>query len=250
MGQGKFGLAAVAYVVLFGACAVLDDLAPAFLLTAAVSLVFLLAGIAFLPRIRPAIKVAIASAGEGDSDAIPIRIAETEIPMRPYVQIATCTLTLRHIPELVASGLLAIGTIAVVASGAASYRTLLVNWGLFALEGACIAGAVILLMCLRWANECWLLRRAHAVLAPITGMESGLAYRQARYEFSDSAGNRFGGYSRIFGESAENAVVVFYEPTNPDENRAHCSLNFRRLRIHAVGAPRLGKESTTESTSS
>ena len=250
MGHGKFGLAAAAYVLLFGACAVLDDLTPAFLLTAAMSLVFLLAGIAFLPRIRPVLNVAIANAGERDSDAHGVRIAETEIPLRPYVQVMTCTLTPRHFPELVASGLLAIGTIVVVASGVASYRTLLVNWGLFALEGACIAGAVILLVCLRWADECWLLRRAHTVLAPITGMESGLAYRQLRYEFSDAAGNRFGGYSRILGEPVENAVIAFYEPDDPDENRAHCSLNFHRLRILAVGALRLGKESTTEGVSS
>jgi len=81
-------------------------------------------------------------------------------------------------------------------------------------------------------------------------MESGLAYRQLRYEFSDAAGNRFGGYSRILGEPVENAVIAFYEPDDPDENRAHCSLNFHRLRILAVGALRLGKESTTEGVSS
>lgn len=243
MGYGKFGLAAVAYVLLLGACAVLDDLTPAFLLTGAISLLLLLAGIAFLPGIRCVFHVPIPNAEVDGSNIYIVRIAGAEIPLRPYVQVATCTLSPRHIPELVASGLLTIVTMIVVASGIASYRNLLVQWGLFALEGACIAGGIILLMCLRWADECWILRRAHATLAAIPGISSGLAHQQLRYEFSDARGERFGGYTRLLGETTDNAIIVFYQPNSPDGNRAHCSLNFHRLRIQDVAALRLEEES-------
>jgi O-antigen ligase len=245
VGYGKFGFAAGAYVLLFAACAVLDNLAPAFLVTAVISIVLLLAGIAYFPRFLSGVKVAIPNAQEDGSHSV--TFAEADIPLRPYVQVAICTLSPRHIPELAACGIICIATIVVVTSGVASYRSLLLGWGLFALEGACMAGAGVLLLCLRWADECRMLRRSHATLAPVTAVQSSMAHQHLTYEFADSAGVRFGGYTRVFGEQAQNAVIVFFDPSNPDENRAHCSLNFHRIQVRSIEALKLVRSPTDES---
>lgn len=241
---GKLGFAALAYLLMFATCAVLDDFKPAFLLTAAVSVLLLLAGAALFPRTQAAFRIGIPNVGEDDSDFHSLHLAGTQIALRPYVQVATCILSLRHVPELVACAVLSIATIVVVSSGMASYESLLLSWGLFVLEGACIAGAIVLLTCLQWADECLVLKRSHATVAPITGMHSTLAYhQQLSYEFVEGSGNRFGGYARVLGGTPENAVVVFYDPNNPDNNRAHLSLIFHRIRIHSVAASRLASAS-------
>lgn len=240
MAHGKFGVAAVAYVLLFGVCAILDDLRPAFLVIAVTSIAFILTGIILLPRTRIVFQVLIPKA-EQDHPAYVIRVAGTEIHFRSYFQLARCTLSLRHIPELAACGILAIASVFVLMSRAASYQMLLVNWGLFALEGAVFAGAIVLFVCLRWAEECVSLRGAQAALAAITGISSSLEHRQFRYEFFDNKGNRFGGYARVLGRPEGNAVIAFYDPSNPDNHRVDGSFNFRQLRIDQVAALPVGR---------
>ncbi|MFZ1916965.1 MAG: hypothetical protein WAU58_05285 [Terriglobales bacterium] len=138
----------------------------------------------------------------------------------------------------------------IVGSGSASYRTLVTGWGLFALEGACMAGAVVFFVCLGWADECRVLRGARMTLAPISGMQSGLGYQRLTYEFLDRNGDRYGGYTRSFLGRSENAVVVFYKPNNPNHNRAHRSLLFHQIRIQSVAALRIPEESPHEQVKS
>ena len=125
------------------------------------------------------------------------------------------------------------------ASGSGSYRMLVTGWGLFALEGACMAGAMVLLMCLAWVDECRVLRGAQVTLAPISGMQNSLSYQRLRYEFFDRNDDRYGGYTRSFWGKPENAMVVFYKPNNPNHNRAHCSLVSHQIRVHSVAKLKL-----------
>jgi hypothetical protein len=242
----RFGIAVVGYVLLFGAFAVADNLAPAFLITAATSLLLLLTGIALFPRFRFRFTVPIPSLEPEHSESYSVQLAGAGIPLRSYIQVASCTLIPRRIPELVACALIAAATLAVVASGSGSYRVLVSGWGLFALEGACIAGAMVLLVCLGWVDECRVLRRAQVTLAPINGMQSSLSYQRLTYEFLDGNGDRYGGYTRSFWGKPENVVVVFYKLSNPNHNRAHRSLLFHQIRVHSVAALRLPENTPDE----
>jgi hypothetical protein len=104
---------------------------------------------------------------------------------------------------------------------------------------------MIFFVCLRWVDECHTIRGARVVLAPITGVQSGLARQQLIYEFADENGNRYGGYSHFFGEVSENAVIVFYRPGDPDQNRAHRSFHFHDVQICAITALKTPLESIT-----
>lgn len=235
----KFGIAVVGYVLVFGAFAVADNLAPAFLMTAAASLMLLLAGIALFPCFRVRFTVPIRSVEPEHSESYSVQLAGVGIPLRPYIQVASCTLIPRRIPELAACALIAGSTLAIVASGSGSYCMLVTGWGLFALEGACLAGAMVWLTCLGWVDECRVLRGAEVTLAAISGMQSSLSYQRLTYEFLDCNDDRYGGYIRSFWGKPENAVVVFYKPSNPNQNRAHRSLLFHQIRVHSVAALRL-----------
>jgi len=235
----RFGIAVVGYALVFGAFAVADNLAPAFLITAATSLLLLLTGIALFPHFLVRFTVPIPSVEPEHSESYSLQLAGAGIPLRPYVQVASCTLIPRRIPELAACALVSGAALAVVASGSGSYRMLMTGWGLFALEGACIAGAMVLLMCLGWVDECRVLRGAQITLAPISGMQSSLSYQRLTYEFLDRNDDRYGGYTHSFLGKPENAVVVFYKPNNPNHNRAHRSLLFHQIRVHSVAALRL-----------
>ncbi len=235
----RFGIAVVGYVLVFGAFAVADDLAPAFLITAATSLLLLLTGVALFPRFRVRFTVPIPSVEPERPESYSAQFAGVDIPLRPYIQVASCTLIPRRISELAGCALITVTTLAVVGSGSGSYRILVTGWGLFALEGACMAGAMVLLMCLGWVDECRSLRGTQVTLAPISGMQSGLSYQRLTYEFLDRNDDRYGGYTRSFWGKPENAVVVFYKPNNPNQNRAHRSLLFHQIRVHSVAVLRL-----------
>lgn len=242
----KFGAAMTAYVLLVGVFAVADNLTYAFLITASTSLLLLLLGAVLLPRFQTHFSIPIPSSESADAKIYFVKLAGADIPLRPYVQVASCTLSLRHIPELASCALLAVAVLVMIVSGSASYHLLVTGWGLFALEVACMAGAAVLLVCLGWADECRFLRGAHMTLAPISGSHSGLGLQRLTYEFLDSKRNRFGGYTRSFLGQSANAVVVFYKPNNPDHNRAHLSLHFHQIRINSVAALRLPEKAGNE----
>ncbi|HEY4842033.1 MAG TPA: hypothetical protein VIH78_08695 [Terriglobales bacterium] len=235
----RFGIAVVGYVLVFGAFAVTDNLAPAFLITGATSLLSLLTGIALFPPFRVRFTVTIPSTESERSESYSVMVAGADLPLRPYIQVASCSLIPRHISELVGCALIAGATLIVVGSGAASYRMLVTGWGLLALEGACMAGAIVLLICLGWVDECRVLRGARPTLAPISWMQSGLGYQRLTYEFFDRNEDRYGGYTGSFGGRHENAVVVFYKPDNPNHNRAHRSLLFHKIQVHSIAPLRL-----------
>jgi hypothetical protein len=242
----RSGIAVVAFVLVLAAFAVADDLAPAFLIAGATSLLFLLTGVALFPRFRLRFSIPIPSAKLGDAETPSVRLADADIPLRPYIQVALCTLTRRHIPELVGCALIAVATLIIVGSGSASYRMLVTGWGLLALEGACIAGAMVLITCVAWADECRVLRRAHVTLAAISGVQSGLGHRQLTYEFYDETDVRYGGYTRSSNRPAQNAVFVFYNPNDPSQNRAHNSLFFHQIRVDSLAPLRLEEKSVDE----
>lgn len=218
----------VLYVSVFALCAIVDDFRPGFLLAAAFSLLFFLSGAVFFPRRLVAFKVGIPGTGAEVGSDQSILVAGTQIQLQPSPQFAVCTLGLRHGQELIACGILSITTIAVVLSGKASYEQLMHGFALFILEGACMAGGLILLFCQTWLVECRFLRRAHVTLGFPLSVGGGLVRQHLTYQFLVE-GQRYGGYTSLGG--GPEMLVVFFEPRNPAQNLTQRSLLFHSVQV-------------------
>lgn len=140
-----------------------------------------------------------------------------------------------NVIEVAVCALLACGTLGVLVWGKASYDPLFRGFGLLKLELLCIAAGAVILRSLLWSLECYLLKRAAIVLAPITSLRGSMSRPELAYEFMDQSGTRFAGYTRTGGRD-ENVVVVFYDPKNPDKNMAHRSFRFHQILLLSVSA--------------
>jgi len=103
---------------------------------------------------------------------------------------------------------------------------------LFQVELILMAGLVVLLASLRWFGERRFLRRSRFALGTILGKDPGFFRRGITYQFFDHRGERRGGRGSLKGGSeGDNAVLVLYDPREPDANVPHGAFHFHRFGV-------------------
>lgn len=82
-------------------------------------------------------------------------------------------------------------------------------------------------LAMNWLGECWYLRFSEISLGFVTGKEHRFSGATVTYEFRNVEGEFYGGTDRERqGIGADNCVIVFAAPFNPDLNKPHCSFRF------------------------
>jgi len=222
----------VIYGLLVAVAVIAEDLRYAFIPACIAVVIFLVAGCVLFPRRQAAVQFPLPATPSDGALWQPVRLCNMEVVPQPYPQRLTCLLQLHHVPQLIACGLLALITLSVLTHGKASFASFSSGGAaIFRIEFAAIGGLIVLITAFLWMTEARILKVAAMTLGAITGRGSDLRFTRAMYEFRDAVGERRGGYAPVFGKDADNAVVVFYDPTNPDRHVTHRQLMFHRFLV-------------------
>jgi len=154
-------------------------------------------------------------------------------PFQGYEQNLLVVIRPRKLQELLAC---------VVLAGVALYVMIFVpvSWegpsgprmGVFEVELTLMVGLMVLLASLRWFGERRFLRSSRFTIGAILGRDPGFFRRGITYQFRDHQGDRRGGSGPLKGESVnDNAVLVLYNPREPDTNLPHGAFHFHRFDI-------------------
>ena len=200
-------LPVILYVLLLSACFIWDRIPTAFVVTGATCFLLLMSGVALLPRWSILFTAPARVSGDQETEH---------------------TLRLCNVDKLAACAGLCIATIIFVLSHGPVYRSIFERIGIFGLEGACIAGCFVLMACYSWALECYFLRTFKVAWGLVAPAAATLRPHSYSYQFLDGSGARYGGQVQMLGNN-RSVLFVFYDPRNPEHNRAHPSLHFHRV---------------------
>ena len=141
----------------------------------------------------------------------------------------------RHLIELLASSVLAGTTLYfMVLSHIFGESPDGVQIGAYEAELICGAGLAVLLLSLRWFAERLVLRRSHYTIGYLLGRDPGFFRRGITCQFFDNNHERRGGRGPLWGRAKDNAVLVLYDPKDPDSNVAHGGFLFHRFAIFLI----------------
>ena len=230
--RGSLWAVSVIYLLLVCASLVIQDLRIVFVPAAAAISAFFLAGFAVFPRLRGAFSIPWPNAKSGQSE-LGLIIQETPLPFRGYEQDLIVHFRLRRLLELAAAATLAAAALLAIALGTVSAEPLIHGFSLFVLESLCIAGWIFLLLSTRWLFERWFLPRSRVTIGEILGRDPGFLRAGVSYQFFDDNRERRGGRGSL-GSGTDNAVLVFYDPKNPDKNSCQTGIRFHQLKLELV----------------
>ena len=225
---------AIGYGLLAGASFVLDSPGIVIIPVATLSIMFFALGIAVFPK-RSA-KFALHWPGIPSEENIFLVIDGTPYPILGYEQELVLLLTVRNGFELLVTIGIALLSLYGVLTGTFSVESMFQGalgpfLGTIRLEFLCAAGAMVLLMNVRWCEECFFLRGSYCALADILGHEEGFRNKGTRYQFFDHTGERRGGYGPFWTNAADTVSLAFYDPKAPDRNTAHSALFFHKCTL-------------------
>lgn len=165
----------------------------------------------------------------------PVVIEDTPLPFQGYDQELIIFVRVRHLLELVACVALSGVTLYVMVFfpivGASSTG---LQIGAYEAEFICGAGLAVLLVSLRWFIERRVLRRSHYTVGTLLGRDPGFFRRGITYQFWDNKGERRGGHGPLWGRGGDNAVLILYDPNDPDVNTSHGAFLFHRFNFALV----------------
>jgi hypothetical protein len=224
----------VVYVIAAGVSWVFTDLRLVLVPTAFVCLVLFVAGFVTFRPLRGVLSLRWPATEETEEPLGTILIDGVECPFAGYEQELIATLRVRHFPEL-----LALASLAATALYAMLFLTVgWLNFGpttyIFGAELVCIAGWIVLAACLQWFAERRLLGKSHYTIGTILGMDPGFFRRGITYQFFDDRAERRGGRGAMWGGGDYNALLVFYDPREPDKNAPHGGFFFHGFRIGII----------------
>jgi hypothetical protein len=158
-----------------------------------------------------------------------------ELPFQGYDQELVVAIRSRHLVELLASGAVA---------GAVLYTMFLstifreggagVQISAFRAELICAAGLGVLLANVRWFSERRFLQHSRFTIGTVVSAGSDSSRRWVTYQFFDTKRERRGGREHVWSVSSGNAVLVLFNPSNPDLNSAHCAFLFHDFRFGLI----------------
>ncbi|MGA8764087.1 MAG: hypothetical protein WB562_14570 [Candidatus Sulfotelmatobacter sp.] len=210
-------LLSVIYGLMAAVSIIAMDLRIALVPAAFVSLALFIGGLSIFRRWSGAFSIPWPVADEDSTNSPSVVILGTPCPLQGYEQELVVHLRTRRLAELLACALLAAASLFVVFTVPISWQALFgPAWTLYAAEFACGVGWIILLANLRWLNERLFLRRSWKVIGTIIGMDPDFFRRGITYQFFDHRQERRGGRGPL-RHRGDNAVLVFYDPRDPDK---------------------------------
>jgi len=141
----------------------------------------------------------------------------------------------RHLPELFGCFLLSgvtLWAMIFVPIGEASSRGLQI--GAFEAEFICGVGLAVLLASLRWFTERRILRRSRYTIGTPLSRDPGFFRRGITYQFWDTKRERRGGRGPLWGRGNDNAVLVLYDPNDPDASAPHGAFPFHKFGLALI----------------
>lgn len=209
------------------------DLRALVLSTAIICILSIVLGILLFPHLHATFLISL-PISEVLEDGPPVVIRGQEFRISPWQKVLVCTLTPTRIDRLfeilVASG----AAIVIIRTGHYSGESLQNGLGIFRVEAIIFAGWFALLWSFQWLKECFRLRSAGVAIAGSIGRGWGRS-ESVTYNFFDHDGNRRGGSSRIPDSKDEhpedNAMVVFFSISDPDDNVSQHALRFHSLQV-------------------
>ncbi len=228
-------IVAVVYVVIAAIAFVLVDLRFVLMPATCASVILFGVGLAIFRRWRGILSIPWPTAQDTEGSLGVVVIDDTACPFLGYDQELLAEIHVRHFLELIACALLA---------GTALFVMIFVPLGwehsaglqisIFEAEFICFTGWIVLMANLRWFVERRFLRRSHYTIGTILGKDPGFFRRGVTYQFFDHRGERRGGRAPLGNGAKDNAVLVLYDPTDPDTNTAHEGFLFHAFRVNLI----------------
>jgi len=144
-------------------------------------------------------------------------------------------LRVRHLLELLACvGLSGIALyvmifIPITGAGSAGLRI-----GAYEAELICGIGLAVVLVTLHWFVERRVLHRRHYTIGTLLTRDPGFFRRGITYQFRDNKGERRGGRGPLWGHGNDNAVLVLYDPDDPDSNTVAGAFLFHKFSVTLI----------------
>jgi hypothetical protein len=225
-------LVAVIYVLLAAVSIVVIDLRLALIPTACASLLLFLGGVIVFYRWQSALTLPWPAVGNELEPESVVVIDGAPCPFQGYEQSLLVVVRTRSLLGLSAG---------VALAGAALYAMIFVpiRWEGpsgprmdFFRSGADSHGWLGRTARLRWFGERRFLRRSRFTIGTILGKDPGFFRRGIAYQFFDHQGERRGGRGPLRrGSEEDNAVLVLYDPGDPDTNVSQAAFHFHRFSI-------------------
>jgi hypothetical protein len=233
--QTYIGVAGVIYVLLAVAAVVAVDLRILLIPAACASLGFVAAGLVIFRHLRGALMIPWPALPDGAQERGVIVIESTPLPFQGYDQELVVAVRARHVLELLACSILAGLTLYVmIFSNVVGSTSDGLQIGAFEAEIICGAGLAVLLLSLRWFLERRILRKSYYTVGTQLGRDPGFLRRGITYQFFDDKHDRRGGRGPLWGRGQDNAVLVLYDPKDPDSNTSHGGFLFHRFNVALI----------------
>jgi len=223
----------VIYALLAAVAVVAIDLRIVLIPAACASLALSLAGLVVFRRLSGAFAIPFPGREDHADLQGQIVLEGTDLTFQGYDQEPIVTVRVRHLLEFLGCTALAGVALYVMAFSSLVGGSDL-GIGGFEAEIICGAGLSVLLVSLRWFLERWYLRRSHYTVATLLSLDPGFFRRGVTYQFFDNHGQRRGGHGPLWGRGRDNAVLVLYDPKNPDTNIAHGAFVFHRFELTLI----------------
>lgn len=225
----------VVYVAVAAIAVIAIDLRIVLIPAACASLALTLGGLMVFRRLRGALALPVPAREDHAELDHPIVIEGTPLALRGYDQELIVAVCVQHLVEL-----LACTTLAGIALYLMTWSPLFmrpdseVKIGGFEAEIICGAGLAVLLVSLRWFQERWRLRSSAYAIGFLLSVDHGFSRREITYQFFAPKDERRGGHGPLWGRPNDNAVLVLYDPKDPDSNVAHGNFLFHRFALALI----------------
>lgn len=234
----------VVYAAIAAIAVIAIDLRIVLIPTACVSIALTLAGLIVFRRLSGALALQVPAREDHAEVEAPVVIEGTPLSFQGYDQELIVAVRVQHLVELLGCSALA---------GIALYLMALsplfrrpgseLDIGAFEAEFICGAGFAVLLVSLRWFQERWRLRSSAYAIGLLLSVDPGFFRRGITYQFFDHQGERRGGHGPLWGRPNDNAVLVLYDPKNPDTNVAHGAFLFHKFALALIPSRRRQRNS-------
>jgi len=245
--QTNTRLVALGYALLAAVSVVAIDLRIVLIPAACASLALSVAGLLVFRRMGGAVTIPW-PATVGLEPQVPVVIEDTPLSFQGYDQELIVFVRIRHLLELVAcvglSGVTLYVLVFVPIVGASSTG---LQIGAYEAEFICGEGLAVLLVSLRWFTERRVLSRSHYTVGTLLGRDPGFFRRGITYQFWDNKGERRGGRGPLWGREDANAVIVLYDPNDPDVNTSHGAFLFHRFNLALIPGKHRQRATTASS---
>lgn len=225
----------VIYVVVAAIAVIAIDLRIVLIPAACASMALTLGGLIVFRRLGGALALPVPAREDHAELEGSIIIEGTPLTFQGYDQELIVAVRVQHLVELLAC--IAIAGLALylmVFSSLIGRPNSELEIGGYEAELICGTGLAVLLVSLRWFQERWRLRSGAYAIGYLLTVDPGFFRRGITYQFFAPPGERRGGHGPLWGRPNDNAVLVIYDPENPDTNAAHGSFVFHRFTLALI----------------